>query len=70
MTRRLLLIAIVATLLLAAALPGLPVTSGSDGSVSRSAGVAHAGDGEPTPTPTATPPLPDGGCQGGGYCGG
>ena len=70
MTLRLLLIAIVATLLLAAALTGVPVMSGADGSVSPPTGVAHAGDGEPTPTPTATPLSPDGSCQNGGYCGG
>jgi hypothetical protein len=69
MIRRLLLMAVVATLLLAAVLPGLPALTNFDGSASLWPGAVYADDGEPTPTPTATPALPDGSCQGGGNCG-
>ncbi len=70
MTRRLLLIAVAATLLLAAALPGLPAVSGPDGGASLRPATVYADDVDPTPTPTTTPPSPDGSCQGGGHCGG
>lgn len=69
MIRRLLLITAVATLLLAAALPGLPALTSPDGSASGRPGVAYADDVDPTPTPAATPAPPDGSCHGSGQCG-
>lgn len=69
MTQRLLLIAVVVTLLLATAWPGLAALASSDGNANP-LGLVYADGGEPVPTPTATPALPDGSCQGGGQCGG
>jgi hypothetical protein len=67
MKRRLLLIAIVATLLLGAL--ALPAASTSSSYALSVPFVVYADDIEPTPTPTATPVLPNGSCQSSGQCG-
>lgn len=69
MKQRLLLIAVVAMVVFATVF-ALPATLGLDDSASQPLGMVYADDGAATPTPTATPPAPNGGCQGGGSCGG
>lgn len=67
MHQRLFLSAVVATLLLTALFPGLPALSASAGSVTLAPDVVYAADLQPAPT--ATPPMLDGSCHGGSYCG-
>jgi len=68
MTRRLLLMVLVATLLIGAGT--LPAATASGGNAAAGPMVVYADDSEPLPTPTATPLSPDGSCQGSSHCGG
>lgn len=67
MHQRLFLIAVVASLLLATLLPGVPALPAHAGDVSLASGVANAD--AIYPAPIAAPPAPDGSCHGSGHCG-
>ena len=72
MTRkRLVLLALIAVLLIAAMLPGVSGLSHGNVLHTSSAVIADSGDPDPTPTPTATPDPspPNGNCHGSGTCG-